>query len=122
MTELNLQYVHDIEYQNAKLRAQVAELEETTDGVKKNNRNLYFEEEHEKYINANANLDDVMYGWQQDIATLERENNKFRNALENIKNLGLNVMTSDQRWGCAFSYASEAIETSIDGNKGKLDD
>lgn len=36
--------------------------------------------------------------------------NKKQEALENIHNLGLNVMTSDQRWGCAFSYAREVLK------------
>ena len=36
--------------------------------------------------------------------------NEKQEALQNICNLQLNVMTSDQRWGCAFSYAREALK------------
>jgi len=71
---------------------------------------LYYDDEHEKYINSNSNIDDAMYGWQQDITTLEQESDRLRSALEKIQDLQLNVMTSDQRWGCAFSYAREALK------------
>jgi hypothetical protein len=49
-----------------------------------NKINLYYDEEYEKYENCNCSIDDAMYGWKQDITTLEQENDRLINALREL--------------------------------------